>query len=465
MSARLEALKKEKLRMMREEGLRFYKPHHAQEQFHKSQVPTRAICTGNQWGKTFAGCVEIAWIVGKVHPYRKNYTGPVFARDCCVDFGTIQSVLVPTYERLLPRKPCEINGRKWPGLRGGSWSTAYKTQDHILYLEDGSFIEFKTYEQGRKAMQGAQRHVIRHDEEPPKDVNDENIARQVTLGENLIYTFTPIDYSQWLYADIFVRAAKHPDKVALFRGSVAENPYLAPGMLEAMEAKYTDPAIRAARLYGEPTYLTGRVWKEYGDHNLCDPFPIPDYWDCSVCIDPHDEKPTAVNVFTESPDGQLYVIGEGDFKGDVNQVCEQIFALTANRNISLWLIDPSSRRKSTLRGKEMRLIDEFRERIPTLIEANNSREVGWDRVRRMVAKPANNMPPKFMVFRTCPVTDFQMRNYSWKPPLKSGESRGKAEVFKKDEDHCDNARYRVMHMPVAHGEQFNGFGIGVYANG
>ena len=83
----------------------------------------------------------------------------------------------------------------------------------------------------------------------------------------------------------------------------------------------------------------------------------------------------------------------------------------------------------------------------------------------MVRKAVKNGPsgPRFKVMRNCPVTDFQMRNYSWKPPLASGESRGKPEVVKRNDDHCDNVRYRCMAQLVNQGTNFRGFDIGVYA--
>lgn len=397
--------------------------------------------------------MEIVWAVTKSHPYRKNYIGPVFARDCCISLKIMRTVLIPSYKKIIPRH----------FLREGEWSKAWSEKDNAIHFADGSFIEFMSYEQGREAFQGPPRHIIRMDEEPTHEsIWGENLARQVTTGRNIILTFTPLNYSQWLYNKIFEGSARHAD-IEMFTGHSYENPYSNKEVLAMIERDIDDPAERAARLHGQFAFVSGRVYKGYGDHNLCDPFPIPDKWHRSVIIDPHPEKATAVNWVAMNPiNKKLYVYHEADIEGDVEFICNTIFAESENKYINLWLIDPSSRQSAQIRGKG-RLIDEFRKYIPSIVEANNSRELGWEAVKKLVQK--GSLGPGLMIFKNCTVTDLQMRNYSWKPPLKTGETRGKPEVFKKGDDHCDNIRYRAMWRGGIR-RIHNDFGnIGVYGNG
>lgn len=406
--------------------------------------------------------------VGKVHQYRPNYTGLVWGRDCCVSFNTIQSVLLPTYQRILPRKACRLDGktfegkpRIWPGLRGGEWKKAYDSDEKMIHFADGSFIEFKSYEQGQAAMQGPLRHIIRMDEEPTEYIFNENQVRQITIRKNIIMTMTPLNYSQWLYGQVYEAAAHNP-KIAVFKMSSTENPYANAEVLASMEKDISDPVERAARLHGEFTYAQGRVWKEYGDHNVVPAALIPRDWHRSLIIDPHQEKPTAVNWVAEDHEGRLFVYREGDYKGDVEQIANQIKTQCCGEYIDMVLIDPSSRASAAIRGKGA-LIDEFRKYFPGVIEANNNRDLGWDIVRKMVRLGPSG--PKLFVMDNCPVTDFQMRNYSWKAPLATGESRNKPEVVKRNDDHCDCLRYRCMAKFARGNESFSGFNIGVYANG
>lgn len=462
----LKQIKLRKIEMLNNEGLRFWKPHSAQIAFERSLAAIRGFFAGNQAGKTMAGSVEMANIVGKTHQYRPNLIGRIMGRDCCIDFGHVVNVLVPTYQQLLPREPCLLPGltfegkeRQWPGLKGGSWEKAYDQQDKILTFGDNSFIEFKSYDQGWQRFQGAKRHVIREDEEPQRKIHDENMARQATLGINMIITMTPLQYSQWLYAAIF-EAAVGDDDIDVFKMSGWDNPYIDKVALQKLEDSIADPAERAARIYGDFTFLAGRVYKGYGDHNVVEPFKIPQHWARSFCIDPHPEKPTAVNWFAESPEGKTYVYREADISGDLKQICHEISSMSGGEYIDAMYIDPAAAEQRNKLDGRGRLIDEFHKFFPGLIKANNNRELGWDAVKQAVKN--NPGGPKLYVFRSCPITDHQMRNYSWKPPTASGEDRRKPEVVKRNDDHCDIIRYRLMAGGTAYNKQFKGFDIRVY---
>lgn len=463
-------LKAEKLRRLREEGLRLYSPHKQQLMFHKSPAKIRALFGGNQSGKSWGKNNEICLTIGKVHPWRKNYSGAVFARDCYQNEDVLYKVAIPTYQRIVPRKPCTLPGltfegkpRTWCGLKGYTWDSAFDKQFNMLYLEDGSFIEFKTYQQAKTNLQsfaGPPRHIIAHDEEPPIDVYSENTARQVTLGVNILFAMTPLQYSEWLYSDIYEASRTNPD-IAAFKMSSYENPTADVEALDFIKENEPDPAIRAARLYGEFTYLEGRVWKGYGDHNLCDPFRIPDEWQRSVVIDPHPSKPTAVNWFAEDHSGRLYCYREADIKGDVEHVCQQIRSMTGGEYINLWLIDPAAKGQMHTHGGDS-ILPEYRKYFPYIIEANNDRHTGWDKVGRYVKAGADGQKPKLLVFKDCQATHHQMKNYSWKPPTKTGEDRVKPDVVKRNDDHCDCVRYRVMASYEDRGFDFKGFGVSVY---
>lgn len=380
------------------------------------------------------------------------------------DEGVLDSVMLEKFRQLTPRKPCKINGLKWCGLKDGTWDSAWSASARILSFADGSFIEFKTYKQERQSHAGPQRHWILFDEEPPRDIHEENLARQTTLRVNVGYTMTPLNYSNWIYRMLHQKSATDK-RVCLVTASVYDNKYAPPETIKFLEETYTDPAERAARIYGTPTYMEGLVYKGYGDHNLIDPWDIPERdVEYSVVIDPHEDKPTAWNMFAEDKDGRLYVLEEGDVEGDVEYICDSIFAQLGGRKISLWLCDPSARRRAIIRGKPDRMIDEFRRRIPRLIEANNSVDVGISRVRSAVQALPNAVRPKIMVSKNCQVTHHQMKNYSWKAPLKSGEDRTKPMVAMRQNDHPDCIRYRKMHQPIYGGVELESFGIGVYAN-
>jgi phage terminase large subunit-like protein len=457
-------------RWLLEEGLRFYDPCPGQLKFHKSQGEVRILRAPNQHGKSFAGCVEIAYTVGKVHPYRPNYLGVVCARDCAVTLEKARTVLQDTYRRILPRKPCDLpwltyEGKQahWPGLRGGSWATAMSTHEGRLYLADNSFIEFKAYEQALDTFAGNQCHIIREDEECGEAYHTENVARQITLKRNIILTLTPLNYSQWIYA-IHEKAESgiEPkfDSILIQRG---ESKFVSKEVLADMDKDITDPAERAARLFGEFTYAQGKVLTEFGDHNIVDPFPIPDEWHKSVIIDAHLNKSTAISWVAQDFGGGLWTYNEAEIKGDVKQICSEIAIRCAGQRIDLWLIDPSARQSTSIYDKGPMIL-EFRKFFPAILEANNNVNLGIDTLRKFFKNDVNG--PKWKVMKNCQLTIFQLKNASWKPPLKSGETRGKPEIVKKNDEMFDTHRYRALARPeFTNAGSFTGFGVAIYGNG
>lgn len=474
----------ERLRRFREEGHRFYRPTSKQLEVHMEDpiVEVRCLRGGNQSGKSFSGVNEILWIVAKTHPFRPNLVGPVDGRDCCVSLKTLRTVLIPTYKKLVPREECVLEGwedrdtgeiigdltyegkeRYWPGLLGGSWESAYSKEDEILWLADGSSIEFNTYNQDTDVYAGPKKHVIRFDEEPPEAIYEECTARFATTKRNIFFTITPLNYSQWINSRVFERSSKD-GRYKVYDMDTADNPLVTPEALAAMEETYSDPAIKAARLHGKPTYLHGLVWKEYGDHNFIDPFIIPASWPITTVIDPHPDKPTAFNLYADDPHRKRsYCIAEGDFYGGSESVIAQIKNACGPYRISKWICDPAAKgQKNTWGSDGESLFDTFQQAFPELQEANNDRVAGWDRVRNWVKNTISG--PRFYVFKTCPITNHQMRNYSWKPPTRTGENRSKPEVYKKQDDHCDNNRYYMMSEPETEENNFIGFGNSVYGN-
>ena len=466
---RLTTLKQRKIDILRSEMLQWYSPHSAQIAFHRSLAKIRGLFGGNQSGKSLAGAVEIAFTVGKVHPWRANEIGPVFARDCCVDFAHVQQVLLPTYRKLLPPYPCKLPGvthegkeRYWPGLLNNDFDKAYSAVDKVLHFADGGVVEFKSYDQGWQKFGGSQRHITRMDEEPDEPIYNENLARQTIYQTNIIVTMTPLQYSQWLYNRIFEAAAGDTD-IAAFQMSSYDNPHANKDVLDKMAESISDPAEREARLFGTFTFLAGRVYKEYGDHNRLDHFLIHDDWEKTIIIDPHLEKKTAVNWIARDPDNQKgYIYREADLSGTIKEICDEIISLNAGDHIELIIVDPSSKQKSKLDGRGA-IIDEIRKYLPGAVLANNAVDKGVDRVRQLV----KNRPggPLLYCLRSCPITDHQLSNYSWKPPTATGEDRSKAQVVKRDDDHCDCVRYWAMHNPPLRTVTFGGFDMEVYANG
>lgn len=465
------------------EGLIYYEPYPEQLQMHVASTPIRALVGRNKGGKSYAGAVEMLLTVGKVHPWRPNklktsngiLINQVLGRSCCVDFPTLRQTLIPIYRSLAPRNECILPGktfegkeRIWPGLRGGNWSSAYNITDRTLSLANGSIVEFMSYVQDREAFGGPVRHIIHHDEEPPDYVFGENLARQSTVGADMIFTLTPIAYSQWLY-NLLCEQAVVNSKVTTIYIRKGGGPPLDEDTRIILEELVADPAERAARLDGQWTVLSGRVLKDYGNHNLIDPPPQwPEEWPIYIAIDPHEEKPTAVTWMRFDRYGKTpYIYRELIMKGDVRQICNEIKRLSAGENVEEACIDISARKSATIRGQGS-IIDLFEEHLPKLTEGSNyEKDVQRNLLKGLVRKRVDGQP-RFFVTRDCPVTHNQLANYSYKPLPRSGEDRAKAQVVKKNEDCVDTVLYHIQMIQheIEQGESYvpTRSSIGVYGN-
>ena len=86
-----------------------------------------------------------------------------------------------------------------PGKRLGRVAPAMGIPNHVDFArirhKSGglSTLQFRSYDQGRKAWQGTERDLVGLDEEPPVDVYVEALTRTLTTGGMLLATFTPLN--------------------------------------------------------------------------------------------------------------------------------------------------------------------------------------------------------------------------------------------------------------------------------
>src|SRR5690242_13041120 len=156
----------------RNPNIKHYKPHEKQYQFHSAKKKKKLYIGGNRSGKTFGGVAEAIWRATCKHPYRPdlNAIGPTRGRVVAVSFTEgVEKIMFPIYKRLL-----------YPSiLRGGSWETAYDKSLRTLFFTNGSTIEFMSYDQDLEKFAGTSRHWIHFDEEPPKSIYIECMARLI----------------------------------------------------------------------------------------------------------------------------------------------------------------------------------------------------------------------------------------------------------------------------------------------
>ena len=155
-------------RRKQQELIRYYKPYDDrgyQLDFHKSLKKRRGVLGSNRSGKTTVDVAECEWWATGTHPYRETPEPPIRIRVCCTDFKRgILKVMIPKFQEFVIRE----------NLRGKSWDTAFSKEEMTFYWENGSFVEFMSYDQDVEKFGGVSRHLIIEDEPSPEEIHGEN---------------------------------------------------------------------------------------------------------------------------------------------------------------------------------------------------------------------------------------------------------------------------------------------------
>lgn len=162
----------------------------------------RAAIAANRVGKTEGlGAYETALhLTGLYHRDEFNWwpgrrwTRPINCL-CGGDTGTttrdiiVAKLLGPASERGTGMIPRDMIKRIKPasGIPDG---VDYAEIEHVK--GGRSIIQFRSYDQGRKAWQGTERDLGWEDEEPPEEIHTELLMRTMTTGGMVMSTFTPL---------------------------------------------------------------------------------------------------------------------------------------------------------------------------------------------------------------------------------------------------------------------------------
>src|SRR6516225_9506569 len=178
-----------------------YQPHPKQLDFHESSARGRLFIGGNRSGKTVGGGTEAVWRSLGNHPFLPVTPSPTYGRIVAVDFlYGVEKIVRPEIARWMPSSE----------IKGGSWESGYSKQERTLYLENGSMIEFMSYDQELEKFAGTSRDWTWFDEEPPEDIFTECKLRLVDTAGYWWITMTPIEGMTWVYDNIYIAARTDP---------------------------------------------------------------------------------------------------------------------------------------------------------------------------------------------------------------------------------------------------------------
>ncbi|HET7713278.1 MAG TPA: terminase family protein [Patescibacteria group bacterium] len=422
-----------------------YKPHLKQQQFHMSLKKRRLYIGGNRSGKTTGGIVEDAWWLTNTHPFLQTPEPPVRGRIISVDFTNgIEKIIKPELARWLP--PSQ--------LKGGSWYTAYSNQLRTLTLENGSFVEFMSYDQDLDKFAGTSRHFVHFDEEPPEVIYTENVARLIDTGGSLWITMTPVEGMTWIYDTIYEPGVRGENDIEVITVDMTDNPHLNEGEVQSFLMSLSKDE-QEARVHGKFVQLGGLIYKVFdptpgGLHVLKKKVKPPKDGIWVASLDAGFNNPTAWLWHYIGADGSLLTFQEHYESGKtVEYHAQRVHEINKElgRAPDYYVGDPSIRNTDHITGTSIQQ-EYIKYGIPITL-GNNDVAAGIERVANYM-RPRSDGRANWHVTPDCYNLIKELTRYRWKTYAnrKSQTQNNPYEQPHKKDDHaCDSLRYFVMSRP------------------
>jgi phage terminase large subunit-like protein len=435
-------------------NIKHYKPHEKQYEYHKSTKKKKLYIGGNRSGKTTGGVCEAIWRATNRHPFRPdlNDLGPTRGRVVAVDFvNGVEKIIFPQYKQWL-----------YPSaLRGGSWETAYDKFLRTLYFANGSTIEFMSYDQDLDKFAGTSRHWIHFDEEPPKSIYIENMARLIDTDGDFWITMTPVEGMTWVYDDLYEPNENNPDgDVAIIEISTLQNPYLTRSAVESFISSI-DEDEQTSRIGGKFVQVGGRIYKNFdptigGIHVLKEPVDDPKtkFKDCLwvVSLDHGLNNPTAVYWTAVDKQGYCTTFREHYKKewtidkhaAHIRKTNQQL-----GREPDLYVADPSIQNRNPVTGTSIH--EEYLKYGIAFLLGNNDVAAGIVRFKRYLNPTTRDKGrPRWVCTPNCTNLIWELKRYRWKTYTNKKltyENNAFEQPQKKDDHGCDSIRYMIMTRP------------------
>jgi len=435
-------------RAARSPNIHGYEPHDKQVIFHISPARGKLFIGGNRSGKTVGGAAEAVFRATGRHPYRAVEPPPTYGRVVAVDFVEgVEKIVKPEIARWLP--PSD--------LLGGSWESAYDSRLRELTLNNGSKIEFMSYDQDLEKFAGTSRHWCWFDEEPPQDIWVECLMRLIDTGGDWWITMTPVEGMTWTYDDIYERSnpshEKYDPNLLVVEVESAMNPHLNEGELEILLAGLDDDE-KKARLRGQYVQRGGLIYPNFNENiHLIDPINpkrlAQDQWLHFAMMDHGIRAPTVWLWAAIDREGRMIVYDEYHKAGEIIKVhAANVHAYNARHGVvpSYNVGDPSIRNKDPITGTSIQI--EYVDHGIPIVLGNNDFPAGSNAVRSKFG--GNGIKQSLWITRNCPNLAWELKRYRfalWANKKMDREKNPKEEPNKKDDHCCDALRYGVASRP------------------
>lgn len=256
------------------------------------------------------------------------------------------------------------------------------------------------------------------------------------------------DWVKRLFIDQEYNAGEIPENYTFIPARVYDNTVLMdadPNYVAALQALPED--LRRAHLDGDWDVIEGQFFKEWRrDKHVCEPFTIPAHWKRFRAMDWGYNDPCCVLWFAVSPDKRIYVYDEYyHAQRNVNEVASWIRRQTGATKVSYTVGSPDMWQHRGMQNMTRKGItgESIAESLAIsgvpVMPADNSRMVGWQRVREFLSD-APDGKPWLQVFSNC------VNLIKYMPMMQYDEHD--REDAKDGNDHAPEAlRYGLMSRP------------------
>lgn len=357
-------------------------------------------------------------------------------------------------------------------------------------------IEFVSYNQSVQSTAGTQRVSIWCDEAPDFDFYEEQLPRLIAEDGDLIFTYTPVDRSSWLFDEFFEKARTYyrskaicdfvgkgveaeeitdsPYDIAVIMAATDDNPTLDVDVIDSLFAHVDDPDVISIRRYGIFKQLSGRIFKDFEfkthmiDRNIYFPDGISYKWVHARGIDFHPQTPWAIVNMSISPTNEVFIWDELSMspeKYTSREIAREIALIGKHYRFRTNIVDPlaEATKKDTITVREdlnkyfrdlskegigmggywqtwdtkgERGRDSVRERL------KNSLEVKRPFNNRVVTKGREEYLPTIWVLDNCKLVAKSMRNWRWE---EWSDSKARA---KNDEKNRPEQKWSHLNMCI-----------------
>lgn len=475
-----------------------------------SQDKVTALFTGNQFGKTAGVAMQYVMRILGIHPVVERN---VSFMECSLNCGEVWRVYeapdrcrcggqVVVHERVT--KTFRFCSETLPGQSGGAigsdtsgqsevkntqypafkkWLPPFLIKKDITFRSptiviadphggDDIIVEFVSYNQSVQAGAGVQRLSIWYDEEPDKEMREEQVPRLLAENGDEIFSVTPANYITWMYDEIFenariyyrteavcnflktqdgddaerVKLGSSNKSITVIQAATDDNPTLKPEAIESLMAMYDDPEVLAIRRYGLFKQVSGRIFKDFDfnthviDESEYFEYGIPKDWVHGRGIDYHPQTPWAFGAMSLSPQNEAFIwleLNPSPERFSIEEIGNQIAEKCIGYKFILSLIDPLSEAfKKTENGKSITVREDL---INSFRSGNYSAQGYWntwdtkgergrDEIRKRLKnakkckKPFSNLVndngvrtylPTLWILRKCDLSAKSMKQWRW----------------------------------------------------